>query len=157
MSIKPKFYGKVTNGLIEHVDSDAFKRHVSMYPDGTEVEITIGRRYRRRTQGLPGEDTNFNGYYWGVIVRMVADEMGELDNDFIHNMLQMLFNRKGISTVDPDTKMRVNIEVPRGTKYLSGGEFSEYCSRIRTWASIPGNICERGLYIPEPHEVEMDS
>lgn len=39
---------------------------------------------------------------------------------------------------------------------MSGGDFSEYCAKIRMWASIPTDQGGLGIYIPEPHEVVYD-
>jgi hypothetical protein len=152
--IKPKFFGKIERGVFRHNDDDAFRKYMAKFGDGQEMEMTVGPKYKRRTSGQPDELTNFNGYYWAVVVRMISDEMGEIDDNYTHNMLQMIFNKRGVTVADPVTKKPVNIEVQAGSKYMSGGEFADYCSKIRTWASIPGNICDAGLYIPEPNETE---
>lgn len=154
--IRPKFYGTISNGKIVHADPEAFEKYIRNFQEGKEVEITVGPKYKRRTQGAPGEPTNFNGYYWGVIIRIISDVMGELDDNVTHGLLQMIFNKKGVEICNPETKLLENIEIPRGTKYLSGGDFAEYCMKIRTWAAIPGNLTESGVYIPEPHEAEYE-
>jgi hypothetical protein len=154
--IKPKFYGTVNNGKFIHSDPALFEGYIRKFDEGKELEITVAPKKKRRTSGGPGELTNFNGYYWSVIIRMVSDVMGELDDNATHNILQMIFNKKGIEVFDPGTKQKINIEVPRGTKNLTGGEFAEYCSKIRMWASIPGNLTTDGLYIPEPGEADYD-
>lgn len=153
--IKPKFFGVIHNGKFYHKEAAAFANYIQKF-EGRDMEMTISPKYKRRTQGDPGEETNFNGYWWAVIIRIIADAIGEADDNVVHNMLQMLFNKKAYSTIDPETKQRINIEVPRGTKNLSGGEFAEMCSRVRVWASIPGNLCEHGCFIPEPNEVEYE-
>ncbi len=148
--IKPKFYGHARGGKFVPDEPDVLRDYMAKFPDGKEMEMTIGTKYKRRSQGEPGEQTNFNGYYWGVVVRIISDVMGELDDQVTHNLLQMKFNKKGV-TVGGE-----NIEVPAGTKEMSGADFSEYCSKIRMWAAQPGSITERGVYIPEPHEAEYD-
>lgn len=154
---KPKFYAKRSkHGYFEWEDDAAVGAYLQKFEEGTRLEITMGKFSKRRTQGSPGEATNFNGYYWGVVVSMVSDAMGEIDDDVTHNLLQLLFNKRGIVVIDPETKRGINVEVPVGTKHLTGAEFAEYCSKIRTWASIPGNLCEKGCYIPEPHEVDWE-
>lgn len=154
--IKPKFYGTVSGGKFIHSDPALFENYIRKFDDGKELEITVGPKYKRRTTGAPGEETNFNGYYWAVIIRIISDVMGELDDNITHNLLQMIFNKKGITVFDPETKMMDRFEVPRGTKDLSGAEFAEYCSKIRMWAAIPGNLCNEGCYIPEPNEADYD-
>lgn len=153
--IKPKFFGTVKAGRFVANEPDSLRGYLLKFED-LDVEITIEKKHKRRSSGLPGESGNLNGYYWAVVVRIVSDTMGELDDNATHAMLQMLFNKKGVQVLDPITKQKINLQLPKGTKDLSSAEFAEYCSRIRTWASIPGNLCERGAYIPEPHEATYD-
>lgn len=155
--IKPKFFGTIQNGKFIHHDPDIFSDYVRKFVDGKQMELTIGPKVNRRSSGAPGEMANFNGYYWAVIVRIISDTIGELDDNLTHSMLQMLFNKKGIELVNPETGQKENMEIPRGTKDLTSGEFAEYCSRIRIWAAIPGNLCEKGCYIPSPHEADYDN
>lgn len=155
MTIKPKFYGKKAGRRFSIDDEAGLQKYLEKFEDGQALEITIAAKFKRRTQGDPGEDTNFNGYYWAVPIRMISDEMGELDDNVTHNILQMLFNKRGVRMVDGSGKM-TNVEIPRGTKEMSGVEFAEYCSKIRMWASLPKDQGGLGLYIPEPHEAEYD-
>ncbi len=152
--IKPKFFGVIQKGKFIHDDPSKFYEYLANFQDGQEMEFTIGKKYKRRTSGLPGEETNFNGYYWAVIIRIISDTMGELDDDATHALLQMIFNKKAVTVTDPETKQKINQEIPAGTSNLSGGEFAEYCSKIRMWAAIPGNLTVGGIYIPEPYETE---
>ena len=154
--IKPKFYGTAQGGKFIHSDPDLFDNYMRKFDDGKELEITIGPKFKRRTSGLPGEETNFNGYYWAVIIRIISDTMGELDDNVTHNLLQMIFNKKGIEVTDPGTGQKIRVEVPVGTKDLSGAEFADYCSKIRMWAAIPGNLTEGGCFIPEPNEADYE-
>jgi hypothetical protein len=151
--IKPKFYGTVEKGTIKARDVQGLRMCLQKF-EGKEVEFTVAPKYKRRTQGDIGEDTNFNGYWWAVIIRIISDEMGEPDDNVTHNLLQMIFNKRGIRSIDPETKKIINVEVPRGTRHLSGGEFADLCSRVRMWAAMPGNLSEKGVFIPEPNEIE---
>lgn len=144
------------DGKFKFSDRASYEAYMAKFKDGTEMELTIGPKYKRRTQGAPGEITNFNGYYWGVIVRMISDEVGEPDDNATHYILQMLFNRRGVQVFDPETNAMKNIEIPKGTRDMSGMEFGEYCSKIRMWAAMPGNLCEHGMRIPEPNEADFD-
>lgn len=128
-------------GKLMFNDREQVDLFLQKFKDDTEMEATISRKYKRRTSGAPGEDTNFNGYYWAIIIRMVSDHMGELDDDYTHNLIQI--NTGNVRRTD-DGK-----DVPKGTKGMSGGEFAEYCSRARIWASK-----ELQLSIPEPNEID---
>lgn len=138
--IKPKFYGIMKGGKLILNDRDQFDLHLEKYKDDTEMELTISRKYKKRTSGQSDEDTNFNGYYWGVIIRMVSDHMGELNDSYTDDLLQI--ETGNVKRSDSGK------EIPLGHKEMSGGEFAEYCSRCRIWASK-----ELQLNIPEPNEV----
>lgn len=140
-TIKPKFFGKMQAGKLLFYDREQFDHYLEKFPDETEMELTIARKYKRRTAGLPGEATNFNGYWWAVVIRLIADEMGELDDDYTHNLVQV-----EIGNVRRTTDGQ---SIPAGTKHLSGGEFADLCARARIWASK-----ELSLSIPEPNEAE---
>jgi hypothetical protein len=148
MAIKYKYLGikKGRSFVMNEADKTVLGNYLQKFEDGKELEMTVGPRYKKRTSGQPDEETNFNGYLWGVVYKIIADEIGELDLDYVHYWAQIkVGNVKGM----PDKSV-----VPAGTSELSGGEFAEYCSKVRMWASSPGAICENGMYIPEPNEAE---
>lgn len=148
MSIKIKFYGKISYGKFRLNDPDLYQTHLSKFKEGQEMEMTIDRKHKRRTQGAPGEETNFNGYLWGVVYKIIGDEIGEMDLDYIHYWAQI---NTGNVKIAPDGKT-----IPKGTSWMSGGEFAEYCSKVRIWAAKPGNIVEKGIYIPDPNECDWE-
>jgi ribosomal protein L21E len=147
--ITPKFFATIEQGKVKHADPQAFQTYViQKFKEGQEVEITIKRKFKKRTSGQPGEETNFNGYYWGVIVKIIADEIGEIDQDIVHEWLQIATGNTKI--------MPGGLKAPAGTAHMSGAEFADYCSRVRMWAGSPGNIVEKGIYLPEPYEAEYN-
>jgi len=153
MSITPKFFASIKDGkLFFNIGQrELFNNYITKWPDGKEVELTIKAKYKKRTSGQPDEETNFNGYYWGVIIKIIGDELGyytKEELEYIHDWLQM---KIGNVKIMPDKTM-----VPAGTSNKSGAEFAEYCSKARMFASTPGNICEQGMYIPEPNEAEYE-
>ncbi len=148
MALKPKFYGKAVGGkfVFSQGEKQGYDAYMQKFKDEKELEITVAPKYKRRTAGLPDEETNFNGYLWGVVYKIIGDEIGEFDLDYIHGWAQVAVgNVKGM----PDKSV-----VPIGTSEMSGGEFAEYCQKVRVWAGTPGKICELGLIIPEPNELE---
>jgi len=139
---KPKFYGTIKKGhKIELDDRNLFNLYVTKFNEGDRIEMTIARKYRRRTQGMTDEDTNFNGYWWKCIVKPVADYMHDYDLEYIHKIILLQI---GHFRVD-----KFGNKHAEETKNLSGGEFSELCKKARTWASM-----ELGLYLFEPYENE---
>ncbi|MFA6097579.1 MAG: hypothetical protein WC788_08220 [Candidatus Paceibacterota bacterium] len=147
MSITPKFYGIATAGNFSFHpgEREYYSSYMHKFQDGDELEMTIGRKYKKRTSGQPDEETNFNGYLWGVVYKIIADAMGEWDMDYIHNLVQLEIGNFRLSPK--------GTKVPKGTSEMSGGEFADFCSKVRTWASMPGSIIQGSLYIPEPYEV----
>jgi hypothetical protein len=148
MSIKPKFYGikKGRSFILNDNDKLTLGNYLTKFEDGKEMEMTVAPKYKRRTSGQPGEETNFNGYLWGVLYKIIGDEIGEFDLDYIHYWAQIkVGNVKG---------MRDGSVIPAGTGEMSGGEFADYCQKVRVWASAPGVISDKGMYLPEPNEAE---
>ena len=141
MAITPKFYGTIKNGEVEYRDKGMFRDYLTFnFVEGQDVEVVVRKKFKRRSQGGDYEEANINGYYWAVIVRMFAEEIGEIDPDVVHGWIQV--------------KLGNFIEVrgeriPKKTSEMSGGEFAEMCSKARTLGSL-----ELNLYIPEPHEAE---
>lgn len=144
--ITPKFFATIEQGKVKHADPQAFQTYViQKFKEGQEVEITIKRKFKKRTSGQPGEETNFNGYYWGVIVKIIADEIGEIDQDIVHNWIQL--------AVGNTKSMKDGTKVPAGTSHMSGAEFSDYCSRVRMWTGQKEGL---NIYLPEPYEAEYN-
>jgi hypothetical protein len=147
--ITPKFFATIEQGRIKHADPQAFQTYVvTKFKEGAEVEITIKRKYKRRTSGQPGEETNFNGYYWGVIIPILSDTTGEADTKKLDSALQILVGNKNII---------FGKEVPKGTSKMSGAEFAEYCGKIRMLAGSTDNpFLDQPIFIPEPHEADYN-
>lgn len=147
--VKQKYIGvkKGRTVILNENDRLVLGNYLQKFDDGTVMEMTVAQKRNRRTAGLPGEDTNFNGYLWGVVYKIIGDEIGEMDLDYIHHWAQV---ETGNVKVMPNGR-----KVPAGTSQMSGGEFAEYCSRVRIWASTPGNIVEKGVFIPDPNQVDF--
>ena len=142
-SIKTKLFGKCQDNWPTFNSVDAIRNHMRQFEEGTDLEITIEKFRIRRTSGKNGEKTNFNGYYHGVIMKMVMEAMGEMGDigyQYCHGLIQ---HGVGNYKLGPNGE-----KIVLGTKWMSGGEFAEFCSKARIWASK-----ELNLYLPEPHEV----
>lgn len=140
----PKFYGIARKNKFAFEDRSLYDMYMEKFPDDTPLEMTVKKKYKKRTSGQDGEETNFNGYLWGVVYKMIGDEIGEMDLDYIHYWAQIAV---GNFNVMPD-----GTKVPKGTSEMSGGEFADYCGHVRIWAATPGKICDLGMNIPEPNE-----
>lgn len=100
---------------------------------GEAVDIVITKQYGSRS-------TKQNRYYWGVVIPMIQQEIGEENKEVVHGWLQAEVGH---------TATLSGKDVPRGTSDLSTAEFEEYTARVRMFASKFLN-----LYIPEPNEGE---
>ena len=127
------FYGIVRNGKLSLEDRGGFERTLQSH-EGREVAVWVKPAEQIRTSPE-------NRYYWGVIVRMVADEMGIIPDE-AHDFLKNLFLKVGIE------KNGKRWEVARSTTTLSVNEFESYCEKIRMWSAS-----ELNTQIPLPNEV----
>ena len=82
-----------------------------------------------------------NAYYWGVVVKMIADEIGD-DTMSVHNILKDKFLPEfWVKEEGREVKM------PKSTTRCSTKEFGEYIDQCIVHASSFHNIV-----IPEPNQ-----
>ncbi len=125
------FEGFVDENGVLRFPIPAIVREFLLTLTGCAVDVQIGKHYKRRTE-------RENRYYWGVIIPLVAAEMGDEDPEFVHASLQVAVGHY---------KIVLGEKVPLGTSKLSTVEFEEYASKARMFASKFLN-----LYLPEPNE-----
>lgn len=130
------FYGFVRNRKIVLEDKNGFERTVQEY-DGKEVVLTLKPASTVRSSAE-------NRYYWGVVVRMVSDEMGVIPEE-AHDYLKSLFLKVGVE------KNGKRWEIIRSTTVLSTTEFEDYAEKCRMWSAS-----ELNTVIPLPNEVIVD-
>lgn len=124
-------HGRVKGGKFKPEDPKLFL--TAFYPhEGKEVEVTVNRKRKHRS-------TLQNAYYYGVIVKMVAELTGETPKR-THQYLADMFLQE-VSKID-DSKM-----ITKSTEELSTVEFEIYTEDCRMWASQFLN-----LYVPNPGE-----
>lgn len=128
----PIFKGLVTKGKLEIENPSRLAKYLASLDGAVEVVIRKFRKQRSNEQ---------NRYFHGVIVKMVADDLG-LSPPEAKDMLKMMFlmvERNGIVTLRETSKLST----------VEQEEFNEHCRR---WAAA-----ERGLSIPLPNEVDYDT
>lgn len=130
--IIPKFDATVDDyGGLHLKNDDIFRRYLVSL--GGDVEVVV----RKKTNNA-NRSNQENKYYWGVVLPIVADYMGD-NVEAAHNALRMIFlndNSKKIDTI-------------KSTSTLTVTEFEEYMSKIRIYMSM-----EHDVYIPKPCEVD---
>lgn len=129
MSITPIFAGDLYQGKLDIHDKEDFKKYLnSIYG---QVEVIVRRKRSQRS-------LKENDYYWGVVVKLIADYTGMLDEE-AHEALKWKFLRKQTG----------KMETVRSTASLSTKEMEDYLEKIRVWT-----LTDLGLKIPLPNEVD---
>jgi len=128
-----KFFGTVTDGSLELDNAEAFNNNLLTLKG--EVEIIIRPRKKSRT-------IKQNDYYWGVVIRMIADETGHSSEE-IHELMKSMF-LKDILIIKNEVYF-----TNKSTTLLNTKQFSkDYVDRIKLWALDKLNI-----NIPDPDEI----
>jgi len=143
--INPKHFAKILKGRLVYDDQKKLTNFLKSFKDEQPVQVVISRKFKKRTSGQIWEDTNFNGYYWGVMFEIISKELGYFTKEERSQLHEWIQINVGNVVVMKDGK-----EVTRGTSEMSGMEFAEFCKNVRIWASR-----DLEIYLPEPHEAEV--
>lgn len=132
--LKTIFFATVKEDLsISFLNVAKVKQHILPFR-GQTVEVTIEKRRKRRTD-------NQNSYYWGVVIRTIANDCGYRSDEelaAIHAELKKKFlPRYG------------KLAITQSTTTLNTADFTEYIEKVRAWAAT-----ELGIYIPDPNEIK---
>ena len=131
--IKKKHFGKVVKGKFKPDNLKDFKFAFYTH-EGQEVEVTVDKKQKERSN-------NQNSYYWGVVLALICETIGEQDADKVHESMRRKFLPIHYDNLLPDGS--------KSTTKLTTVEMEEYLSKIRQWASEFLNC-----YIPLPNEVD---
>jgi hypothetical protein len=126
--------GKVEKGKFIPEDVKSFKSAFYSH-EGKRVRVTVERFRNRRSDPQ-------NRYYWGIVVPMVGEAIGESDAEAVHDMLKVELNYEILVVGDKE------IRVPKSTAKLDTMEFKQYVERVQRWGSE-----FLSLYIPGPDEI----
>lgn len=80
-----------------------------------------------------------NAYYWGVVIPLIADEIGEHDHNYVHALMKHRFLTK-----KKVIKNKV-YEATGSTRKLNTNQFNIFMDKVIHWANT-----ELGLQIPPP-------
>jgi len=141
------FYGKVEHGQLRLISQDQYEKLIKAL-EGQSIKLVLGKRPKIRT-------SKQNRYYFGVVVKMICDEVGEYGKegtDRMHAHLKSMFApREEHKYIGIDGKEVVKME-PIHTADLLTTQFSnDYVEKVKIWAATYLNI-----YIPDPNECEQD-
>ena len=130
-----KFQAKIVNNNIQFSEKVDFRKF-----EGKNVDIVISFDKSRTLSQ--------NNYYWGVIVPLIAEEMGD-DTESVHEILKHKFLKK-TKTIKNRKGNEEQIEKVISTTKLTTKQFIQYIDSVKRWASS-----FLGLYIPDPGEVTI--
>lgn len=125
----PLFFGEVKNGKLELFKPDLFK----MYYQSMEGLIGLTIRKKGKVRSIPQ-----NSYYWGVVINILANELGYEVPDDMHYELRRMFLKESDKN---------GIVKSKSTTKLTTKEFEEYLEKIRIWAA------KENIQIPLPNEI----
>lgn len=112
------FPGTITNGKLLLDDKPTFQSHLHSL-EGKRVEVSVERQRRKRTNDQ-------NAWYWGVAVKMIADETGH-ESDEIHDALKHEFCPKVLIG---------NLVAVKSTTRLDTTEFGDnMMEKVVRWAA----------------------
>src|SRR5262245_15531509 len=119
-------------GNLELADRAEFRRGLRRLGDG-KVIVTVEKPKRPRS-------TQANRYYFGCVVRVIAEEIGIADPEEMHEILAFKFLRLEDDPVTGSPRRR-------RTRTMTSAEFSKYVRDVVTWAEA-----DMGWRIPRPEE-----
>ena len=117
---------KIENGKIIFFNSELLRNYLKAY-EGKHLNVTFKLPSKNRSN-------NQNSYYWGVVLPLIAEWVGEETTEEIHETMKSMFN------IDRNKK----IPIVKSTVILSTVEFNEYLEKIIIWAA------KQGVVIPDP-------
>jgi hypothetical protein len=132
-TLTPIFEGQVSAGRLSLDKKQQFLAYLQSL-DGKRVQVTVEKLKPQRSRGQ-------NAYYWGVVVKLIADHTGA-EPEEIHTALKYHFCPK---------RFVGNLVAPASTKRLDTIDFADYTEKVKRWA-----LEELGLRIPEPGEVSLE-
>lgn len=98
------------------------------------IVVVVSKKKQKRS-------INQNSYYWGVVLKLIGDELGYFVED-MHKTFATMFLKQIIKIGDEE------IETYKSTTKLKTDEFEEYLQKIRMFASS-----ELDIIIPLPNEI----
>ncbi len=133
----PKFKATIRDGVLEinPIHREKYDRYIANL-EGKNLRVAI-------TRDRKGRSTAQNRYYRGVIVTIVAEEMGLFPEE-AHEHLKDLFLK--VPHRAPNGKV---YQIVRSTSDLNTMQFEDYLAKCRMWASQ-----ELNSFIPLPNEVD---
>jgi len=136
----PIFKGTIKMGKVIFDSREQFDLWVGQF-EGKRVDVTVKKYRKKRTSGQPDELSNQNGYYWAIVLPIVANWNG----DTVDDMHEILLKKYAPYTYKDfgDEKIAVKIR----SSEMDTKQFAEYTDTIRM---VMTNL---DVHIPDPEKV----
>ena len=121
------YNGRVKDGKLHIIHRSNFDHDIELL-EGKEVEITIQRKRKKRS--LPQ-----NSYYWGVIVKIIRNELYELGSIYTHKQVHGILKEMFLKVDEPIGDDGLFISRVKSSKELSTSEFMDYTAQVIRWAA----------------------
>ncbi len=132
-----KFKATVVNHRLVYPNESYVNHHIGRF-EGKNVYVRIELQKKQRS-------LKANGYYWGVVLPLIAAEMGEDNLDYVHAIM------KGECLKTTKIIRGKAYTAVGSTKKLTTDKFADYLERVRRFAAS-----ELGLNIPDPDPQHSD-
>lgn len=134
VKIIPQFWGVIEKGDIVYEHPDRRDYYIKNLKDGLRIVEVLKPAKKLRSN-------NQNSYYWGVVISLIAEEIG-ISVDEAHDLMKIQFLKKRISE---------KLWTVRSTASLNTLEFEDYLANVKRFASMELNII-----IPDPNNLEIN-
>jgi|TARA_R100000700_G_C3160137_1_gene136432 hypothetical protein len=135
--MKIKHIAKVKDGKLFFGDDKKWEQDLSRH--NNKFIVVVVERYEKN------RSLNLNNYYWGVVVDIIANEIGD-DKQSIHEILKKQF------LTEKELRDGEWHEKVTSTTSLTNREMVMYIDMIKMWAANDLNI-----YIPDPLEKTVNN
>jgi len=126
---------KVNNGKVDFLNLPLFNKDLKQY-EGKEAFLVI-KPYK------DSRSDNQNRYYWGVVIKLLCDEIGYLPEEMHEILKQKFLSTRTVKIGNEE------YSISDSSSTLNTTEFEDYLSKVRTWASQ-----DLELLIPLPNDIE---
>ena len=146
LKILPVFPVIISDGVMAFKDNGKERLQKFILWNKGEFEMRIEKPRKHRSLKM-------NAYYFGVVVPIIADWMGEDDPDYIHALLKAMFLSRTAIIKGKE------YHVSGKTSKLTTAQFGEYLERVIRWANLEGLVIPEAdrEYLAHELKAEMDA
>lgn len=125
----PKFYAQIENGVLTHLDREAFTNYLKTLNGLVKIEVKPHKKIRSLNQ---------NAYYHGVVLQIISEDTGHTPEE-LHDVFRKMFLSHTTKKV-----FGLTLDHLATTTDLTTVEFMNYIDRITAL------VGEAGITIPPP-------